>query len=163
MRPGDTQIRHAASAAHHSTVRHASTHSVGAAAALLCAARRRDVAAVVSLSAFAHATALMRRMLTGRRVPWMPLGLHTRYVQHVIGARLDDIAPVTTLPALTCPVLLVHGVDDEIVPYADALRLQAASGGRAELLPVDAGHDLSDAVGSCAGRIVGFFTRTLHV
>ena len=139
-------------------------HSVGAAAALLCAARRRDVAAVVSLSAFAHPTALMRRMLTGRRVPWMPLGWAlTRYVQHVIGARLDDIAPVTTLPALTCPVLLVHGVDDEVVPYADALRLQAASGGRAELLPVDAGHDLSDAVGPCAGRIVGFLTRTLHV
>lgn len=103
-------------------------HSVGAAAVLLCASRRPDVAAVVSLSAFAHPAALLRCVLTDRRAPWLPLGWAlSRYVQHVVGVRLDDIAPVTTLPALICPVLLVHGLDDEVVPYADALQLQAGS------------------------------------
>lgn len=139
-------------------------HSVGAAAALLCAARRRDVAAVVSLSSFAHPRALMRRVLSGRRLPWVPLGWAlTRYVQHVIGARFDDIAPSATLPQLTCPVLLVHGVDDEVIPHSDAVCLHTVSGGRAELLSVPGGHDLGDAADSYAGRIVDFLERTLHV
>lgn len=103
-------------------------HSVGAAAALLHAARVDDVCGVVSLAAFAHPRELMRRFLAERRVPYPMLGWWVlRHVQRVIGARFDDIAPITSLQALRCPVLLVHGRDDRTVPFADALRLQQAS------------------------------------
>jgi pimeloyl-ACP methyl ester carboxylesterase len=87
----------------------------------------------------------------------------TRHVQRVIGARFDDIAPLATLPRLRCPVLLVHGRQDDTVPYADAERLRAASGGRAELLPLPGGHDLGDALGPQAAAIVGFFRQALAV
>jgi fermentation-respiration switch protein FrsA (DUF1100 family) len=59
--------------------------------------------------------------------------------------------------------LLVHGLHDETVPYADAERLRAASAGRTELLPVPAGHDLGDALGPQAATIVGFFRQALAV
>jgi pimeloyl-ACP methyl ester carboxylesterase len=45
-------------------------HSLGAAAAILCASRRTDVSAVVSVSAFAHPEQVMRRWLSAPR--WMP-------------------------------------------------------------------------------------------
>ena len=101
-------------------------HSVGAAAALLSASRRRDLAGVISLAAFAHPADMMRRWLATKGLPFFPLGWYVlHYVQHVIGHRFDAIAPINTLPRITCPVLLVHGADDSTVPVADAHALFA--------------------------------------
>lgn len=123
-------------------------HSVGAAAALLCARRRADVCAVVSLSAFAHPADMMRRWLRARRVPQRVLGEWVlAHVQHVIGASFEDIAPTTSIQHLRCPVLLVHGLDDDTVPFADARRILAASArSDAALMAVAGGHDLSTAL-----------------
>ena len=119
-------------------------HSVGAAAVLLAASRRDDVSAVVSLSAFAHPDGMMRRWLAAKRLPFFPLGWYVlRYVEWVIGHRFDAIAPVNTLPRVRCPVLLVHGRDDRVIPPSDAEHLHASRGStpaRLHLLPGD--HDL---------------------
>ena len=45
-------------------------HSVGAGAALLLASRRPDLAAAVSLAAFAHPAGIMRRWLKLKRIPY---------------------------------------------------------------------------------------------
>lgn len=131
-------------------------HSVGAAAALLHASRHDDVRAVVSLSVFADPREVMRRFMAEKRVPHAVLGWYVlRHVQRVIGASFDDIAPLTTLPRVRCPVLLVHGRADTTVPYGDALRLQAVSG-RVELLAVEGDHDLRDALAADAEALVAF-------
>ena len=99
-------------------------HSVGAAAVLLCASRRGDLNRVVSVSAFANPEQVMRRWLAARRVPYWPLGwLVNRYVESVIGARFNTIAPIHTLALSPCPVLMVHGLQDDIVPIDDARQL----------------------------------------
>jgi pimeloyl-ACP methyl ester carboxylesterase len=102
-------------------------HSVGAGAALLSATRRLDLRAVVSLGAFAHPYEVMRRYLTEFHIPYPVIGWYVlRHVQRVIGTRFDAIAPINTIPHALCPVLLVHGVDDYVVPFYDAQRLQHA-------------------------------------
>jgi len=120
-------------------------HSVGGAAALLAASRRDDIAAVVSLSTFAHPSDMMRRWLAWKKLPFFPLGWYVlRYVERVIGHRFDDIAPFHTLPRAGCPVLLVHGEDDPVIPAADARRLYEHRGptpATLRLLPGE--HDLS--------------------
>lgn len=104
-------------------------HSVGAAAVLLVASRRHDLAAVVGVGGFAHPEWVMRRWLAARRIPYRPFGwLVNRYVERVIGARFDDIAPVRRIARVRCPVLLLHGRHDTTVPPADALALVAAGG-----------------------------------
>jgi pimeloyl-ACP methyl ester carboxylesterase len=131
-------------------------HSVGAAAALLHASRHRDVRAVVSLSAFAHPSEVMRRFMAGRRVPYPVLGWYVmRHVQRVIGASFDDIAPLATLSRVSCPVLLVHGRADSTVPVGDARRLLAVSA-RASLLLVDGEHDLRGALAPHSPVLVEF-------
>lgn len=136
-------------------------HSVGAAAALLCASQRDDIAAVVSLAAFAHPQEVMRRLLAEQRVPYAPFGWYVlRHVQRVIGHRFDAIAPVTTLPRVRCPVLLVHGRDDLTAPFSDAERLHALAGVKSQLLPVAAGHDLGEALGPHGEQLVGFLHRS---
>lgn len=123
-------------------------HSVGAGAVLLSATRQPDVRAVISLSAFAHPAEVMQRWLTQMRIPaqWPGRWILT-HVQQVIGARFDDIAPLRSVGLVRCPVLFVHGQDDEIVPFEDARRLWRASGQSDKAcLPVPGGHDLSHAL-----------------
>ncbi|MCL7941687.1 lysophospholipase [Halomonas sp. ATCH28] len=133
-------------------------HSVGAAAVLLAASRRDDIAAVVSLSAFAHPDGMMRRWLAGKRLPFFPLGWYVlRYVEHVIGHRFDAIAPVTTLPRVRCPVLLVHGRDDVVIPPSDAEWLLASRGDTpAELRLLPGDHDLSQHIDEELPELLAF-------
>lgn len=121
-------------------------HSVGAAAALLCASRRSDLATVVSVSAFAHPEQVMRRWLSARHLPYWPLGWAiNRWVEHVIGHRFNDIAPMHTIARVACPVWLVHGLADDVVPLACAQQLMAnAPAGRVHLLAVPGNHEHFD-------------------
>jgi pimeloyl-ACP methyl ester carboxylesterase len=131
---------------------------VGAAAALLHASVRHDVCAVISLSAFAHPAEVMRRWLAERRLPYFLFGWYVlRHVQSVIHATFDEIAPVFTLRKVRCPVLLVHGRQDDTVPVDDAQRLLKA-GSQTQLVLVEGGHDLRPSLLPHAQDL----TRFLH-
>ncbi|MBK7791712.1 MAG: alpha/beta fold hydrolase [Betaproteobacteria bacterium] len=136
-------------------------HSVGAGAALLAASRRSDVAAVVSVAAFSHPAAMMRRWLATKRIPERPLGRYILdYVQRTIGHRFDDIAPVNTLARVRCPVLLVHGADDDVVPLDDARRIFAARTHEAvELLVLGGNHDSFADLEQHMAQLVAFLRR----
>jgi pimeloyl-ACP methyl ester carboxylesterase len=136
-------------------------HSVGAGAALLCASRSPSLRAVVSISAFAHPREVMRRYLAERHIPYFAVGWYVlRHVQKVIGAAFNDIAPLRCIGRVCCPVLLVHGTEDEMVPFDDARRmLDAASPGVATLLGVTGRHDPSDALHEELPQIVDFLHR----
>lgn len=118
-------------------------HSVGAAAALLVASRRRDIGAVISLSAFDHPLRVMRATLDHARIPFHPFGwLICRYVERVIGARFDTIAPITTIGHVGCPVLVGHGTEDDMIPPDAARAIAAAAPETARLVLLDgAGHE----------------------
>ncbi len=133
-------------------------HSVGAAAVLLSASRRHDLHAVVSVSAFAHPEQVMRRWLAARHVPYWPLGWAVnRYVEHVIGARFNDIAPMNTLPRVPCPVLLLHGRQDDLVPVMDARQLwQHRMRARVTLLECDGSHEGFDDLDEVTRQMLRF-------
>jgi uncharacterized protein len=133
-------------------------HSVGGAAVLLSASRRNDLLALVSVGAFAHPEQLMRRWFATRGVPYWPLGwLLNRYLERVIGARFDDIAPVNTLTKVSCPIMLIHGRQDSVVPVEDArLIWQQRSGSEVTLLECEGTHDKFDNVEEVTHRIIAF-------
>lgn len=139
-------------------------HSVGAAAALLAASRRSDLRAVVSLAAFAHPAAMMRRWLAARHIPYLPIGAYVlAYVQWVIGHRFDAIAPCRTIADVRCPVLLVHGADDVTVPLCEAREIHAARAGeRVELLVVPGSHDDYGDIGPALGQVTAFLQRAMQ-
>jgi pimeloyl-ACP methyl ester carboxylesterase len=138
-------------------------HSVGAAAALLAASRRNDLAAVVSLAAFAHPEAMMRRWLAGKNIPWRPLGWYIlKYVERAIGHRFNAIAPCNTICRVGCPTLIVHGTEDATVPVDEAQRIHA---GRAhdgvQLLLLPGGHDEYDDIDRGLEEVIGFLDRAM--
>lgn len=69
--------------------------------------------------------------LAADHYPWMPTRLLTRY-RYDTRAYLADV---------TCPVLVIHGRDDELVPFAHAERLAAVRPPVVELVALDGGHD----------------------
>ena len=135
-------------------------HSVGAGAVLLAAARRGDIAAVVSVAAFAHPQEMMGRWLAGRRLPAIVTRYILRHVERTIAHRFDDIAPLRSIARLNCPVLLVHGEQDTVVPPADAHRIHAAARpGTVELLTLPGDHEsFIDLEREIAG-VVAFLQR----
>jgi pimeloyl-ACP methyl ester carboxylesterase len=133
-------------------------HSVGAGAALLEASRNPDIAAVISIAAFAHPVEVTRRYLRRLRLPHPVTGLVIRYVEWVIGYRFEAIAPINTVCRIDCPVLLVHGRDDETVPAEDARRIAArCHAPQVRLLEIPgAGHGSTDQIQGYAGELLRF-------
>ncbi len=140
-------------------------HSVGAGAALLLASLRDDLAAVISLAAFAHPAAMMRRWLAGKGFPYFPVGAYILwYVQRVIGHRFDDIAPCHTIARVRCPVLIAHGCDDGVVPVSEAEQIYASRGAaRARLLLMPGSHDEYADLERNLGAVVGFLDEAMGV
>ncbi len=138
-------------------------HSLGGAAALLTAADRGDIAAVISLATFAHPADMMRRFMRQARIPGWAAPLVLRYVERVIGRRYDDIAPVNTLCRLDCPVLMIHGDRDATVPVSDfeAMREKCAGPGWEFLLIPGAGHTSVGKFEAHAGDLLDFLERAL--
>ena len=137
-------------------------HSVGAGAALFAATRNRDIAAVISIAAFAHPAEVTARSLAPLRLPRGVTALVIRYVEWVIGHRFDIIAPVGSIRRVPCPVLLVHGQADTLVPVEDARRIFAqAHQGRTRLLEVpDAGHDSVERIEDHLDALLAFLRET---
>ena len=139
-------------------------HSVGAGAALLAGSRQPSIRAVVSLAAFAHPAAMMRRWLASMRIPFWPLGAYIlAYVQWVIGHRFDAIAPCNTIAQLRCPVLIVHGLEDDTVPVEEARQIFAARTSDAvELLLVPGSHDDYGDMSEQVGLLSAFLDRAFR-
>ena len=139
-------------------------HSVGAGAALLETSRNPAIAAVISIAAFAHPAEVTERYLRPLRSPAFVTRLVIRYVEWVIGHRFDAIAPFNTVRHIDCPILLVHGQDDRVVPVADARRILAncrAPGAR--LLEVaGAGHDSVDRIEGHIPELLDFLDGVLR-
>ncbi len=85
----------------------------------------------------------MRRWFASHRVPYWPLAWSiNRALERIIGARFDDIAPVNTVVRATCPVLLVHGRQDTVVPLSDVHRIwRQGSQPNVALIECDGTHE----------------------
>lgn len=135
-------------------------HSVGAGACLLAAHRDPSVAGVVSLSCMADPRAVMTRLLSGAHLPRAVRWLALRYVEHAIGLRFAAFTPLTTLPTLTMPVLLIHGELDQVVPVADAHRLAAVAPTARLLVVPGVGHADIEGVATVSDTIREFVAVT---
>ena len=137
-------------------------HSVGAAASLLLASRRKDLVGVVAIASFAHPEELMRRQMAAHHIPYIPIGwLVLKYIERTIGHKFDDIAPCNTIRKITVPVLLVHGEADRFVPVADARKIHAnRPHDRVELLLLPGvGHNSAKAIATHGDKLLDFLQR----
>ncbi len=88
--------------------------SLGAAVALDLASRKQ-VAALLAFSAFTNIPEQAHTML-----PWIPQSVIRLFIKE----RFDNLSKIRQV---TCPILIGHGIRDELVPFAMAERLAQAA------------------------------------
>lgn len=139
-------------------------HSVGAAASILCASRREDVALVISIAGFAHPKLVMGRHLDRPCLPKILRLLIMAYIQWVIGFRFDDIAPMNRIANVQCPVLLAHGTEDQVIPISDMhlIEANAEQNHVVNVLSIEgADHESLEHFQQHANDLVSFITENL--
>jgi uncharacterized protein len=122
--------------------------SLGAAVAIDLASRRH-VAGLVTVSAFTSLRAMAQQFTS-----WLPMSLILKY-------RFDN---EKKLAEISCPVLIVHGTDDELVPFAMSGQLAEVAKGKVTRFDVEGGRHndifvagglgLLNQIGSFVGSVV---------
>jgi pimeloyl-ACP methyl ester carboxylesterase len=147
--------------------------SMGALVALRAAAVDPRVRALWLRSPFADLPAMAEQyvsLATGlpRLLVSLPVRIAVARAGRAAGLPLTDLDPLAAARRVSCPVLVVHGEEDELVPVGFARPLFAALSGEKELWIVPrAGHEhhADEPSGlraaDYARRWSGFFTRHL--
>lgn len=131
-------------------------HSVGAGACLFVAADDPKVAAVVAMASMADPQEFMSFRLRPQ-LPGLLSVLALRYIEHTIGHRFTEFAPVNTIGRIRKPVLLLHGERDTTVPLADAYRLHSCDRRHSTLVVLpNADHNGVDALGAARPALLDF-------
>ena len=115
--------------------------SLGAAVALQTAAQTKLVSAVVAISTFSDLRSVARD-----RVPFFASEGNIRKAFALAEAearfRVDDASPLLAAPAITAPVLMIHGAKDDQTPPVHSQRVYDSLRGPKRLILVPgAGHD----------------------
>jgi fermentation-respiration switch protein FrsA (DUF1100 family) len=141
--------------------------SMGAAIAILGAAQRPEVRAVMADSPFAtHADVVSHNVQRAIRIPGQPFAAISDYfLARSAGYRGRDVAPLRVVDQLAPrPLLLIHGTDDDMIPVSHAYRLYDAARDPKELwIAPGANHCgayFLDRPAYCQ-RVAAFFERAL--
>ncbi len=136
--------------------------SLGNRAALAAAHRDSRIGAVLSVAGFSDfdevilsdeayvnsAPFLHGTTARSLRTQWMKLA--------------DEDNPISRIAQIECPILIVHGTQDDTVPYWMAPALHEASGKRAELEPIeDADHVFTQHRAQLVGVVTNWLERWL--
>lgn len=112
--------------------------SMGGTVALLFAAEDPAIAALVTIAAPVHPEAFPSRVLSPDALrKWRERGFTFYNGQRLNMALLEDLEMINVVESarkIGCPVLIIHGDNDEIVPVEEALELNACISGKKKLL-----------------------------
>jgi uncharacterized protein len=101
--------------------------SMGGSVALLFAAQEPTVAALVTLAAPLHPENFPRRILTPEQIQcWRNRGFTLHNGQRLNATLLEDLEHIDVAASarqVSCPVLILHGDADEVVPVEEAREL----------------------------------------
>ena len=138
--------------------------SLGAAVALLVAAREPRIAAVVADSAWLDSLEELRRVpfLQTYLPAWFAFPI-TLVGRICFGADFSKVRPIKVVGKIPRPIFFIHGGQDHVIPFQETRQLYLASGNtedRVWIVP-EAGHVSSyrRQPAEYAAKVVGFFQR----
>ncbi len=142
-------------------------YSMGAAVAIMGAARRPEVRAVIADSPFAsHAGIVRYRVRQVLRVSGEPFAtVADHLLPHIAGYRGSDVMPLRDVASISPrPLLIIHGTADTAIPYEHARQIYEAAGEPKELWLAEGaehcGAYFLDRLAYCH-RIIEFFEHAL--
>jgi pimeloyl-ACP methyl ester carboxylesterase len=141
--------------------------SMGAAIAILAAARDDRVKGLILESPMVDLDDALAVWFRKRRAPFPHLlaRLATRRAGQIAGVSLTRPRPIDSASQVRCPVLMIHGTDDRLIPDAEARRLAEAFPAPARWIEIPgAGHaDVVDVGGEdLLAKINHFLTDAVN-
>lgn len=134
--------------------------SMGAAVALQGAAEDPRITALVLESPFADLEATVANVFRRYRVPRFLARSVVRRAERLAGVPLADPPPIELAPRIHQPAVILHGIDDRLVPIAEVRRLRSAYRGSTSLIEVPgAGH--ANIVGIGGEELLESVVKTL--
>lgn len=101
--------------------------SIGGSAAIHAASFDQRIKHVVTIGALAHPIDVMKLEFQKKHIPYYPLvWLFFKYMQFKIGINFEQIAPVNNIRNATAKILLIHGIQDSVVPIEQGEKLKNA-------------------------------------
>lgn len=137
-------------------------HSLGAAGAILAAASGAPDA-VVALASPAHQADVLVDFLRAQGIANEAVYARVQtQAEAILGCTFDSFAPERRIAEAKCPLLLIHGTADEVVPVAHFHRLcQAAGPGVETFLVEGAAHDSVKRAPEVLARMRDFLERAV--
>jgi pimeloyl-ACP methyl ester carboxylesterase len=125
--------------------------SMGGTVTLLYAGQDPGIAALVTIAAPVHPEAFPRRVLSPSALQkWRERGFTFYNGQRLNAALLEDLDTINVVESarkIACPLLIIHGDNDEVVPVEEAHELNACIPGKKKLLILKGtDHRLSNPV-----------------
>ena len=139
-------------------------HSMGGAVGVMRAATDERIGALVSLAGMTEVHGFMQRHF-GHLTPGEDCMLEREHA-HLSESFLEDAREIqTTLPQasqISVPWLLVHGTEDELVPFEDSVRCAQACPQNAQLAPIEgADHCFTDRLDEVGNIVVPWLIGSL--
>lgn len=124
--------------------------SLGGTVSLLFAGAEPDVAAVATIAAVAVPGRRARSLPAAERERWEREGVYELYGSRLRYAFLADVERLdvpSVVEHIRCPLLVTHGTEDEVVPFADVDTIAHCAGELCERIAYPgADHRFSDPV-----------------
>jgi len=139
-------------------------HSMGGAVGVMRSATDERIGALVSLAGMTEVHGFMQRHF-GHLTPGEDCMLEREHAQLSESFLKDARAIQTTLPQasqISVPWLLVHGTEDELVPFEDSVRCAQACPQNAQLAPIEgADHCFTDRLDEVGNIVVPWLIGSL--
>lgn len=101
--------------------------SIGGASSILAASHDDRIRKVVTVGSFAHPLEVMRKQMKDRYIPYFPfVWLFFKFVKWRTKLNFDAIAPVNNIGKAKADFLLIHGIEDKVVPIEQGHKLKKA-------------------------------------
>jgi pimeloyl-ACP methyl ester carboxylesterase len=137
-------------------------HSLGAATSIYVASLRNDISGVISVSAFADLYRIIADGFLREYFPGFLLHAVMGYLAKAIGKDYNTLSPMHAIRRSDCPVLILHGTEDKVVPVRDAeLLAENAGNERAKLVLIDAADHTSLLTSPVLMKTVAGFIRSV--
>jgi uncharacterized protein len=122
--------------------------SLGGAVSIQWAAIDPRIKAVVAVAPFAELRTAMQFFYKEHHVTPLQAFLLEASAQREGRFKINDVSPLAAIAKMNKPVLLAHGVNDDIVPVSESRRLFAAARGPVALQEVNGKHmDIKEVLG----------------
>lgn len=139
--------------------------SIGGGAAINTAGWDRRVKSVVTIGALSHPREVMNIEFHRRNIPTFIASFLFGYMRLRFGINFDKIAPVNNIPRAEADILLIHGDEDETIPFTQGQSLAGAGNpekARLWIVP-GKGHSDCDTHPQFWERVGAFLQATLPV